>query len=109
MINPDLFLESAKRLVTENEANALENYRLEKEYTALRSCCCDAIDEASLYLNTGYNEFFDNLNFFKNLFEPADNNLYWWQNPEKTDEDQEARRLALLFAYEIAKEEAKND
>ena len=28
---------------------------------------------------------------------------YWWANPESLDNEEEARRLALLFMHQVAK------
>lgn len=47
------------------------------------------------------------MRLFAGLFAPYDDdtNRPWWRCPSITDEDQEARRLALLFAALIAEDQ----
>lgn len=61
--------------------------------------CCDRLNDLNGWKNK--NPYLD---LFKEIFEPETHFGVWWSNPIETNEDQEARRLALLFAYEMVKE-----
>lgn len=66
-------------------------------------CCCHAIDEV-----TGDNYSTDYLmarEFFERYFRDNRAGIYWWAIPWLSAEDQDARRLALLFAALIAEEQ----
>jgi len=62
--------------------------------------CCDAIDHADNDDETKAQAFFEQ------LFKPAEFMAHepWWGN-SYCNNNQEARRLALLFAHEIALDE----
>jgi len=66
--------------------------------------CCSAIRR--IERNSAY-EHTKALVFFYNLFGNRQQLIadFWWANASQTNEDQEARRLALLFAHEIALDE----
>jgi len=64
--------------------------------------CCDAIVNTDSDVKTQGQA----LEFFTHLFKPKDAHAYepWWSN-SYDNKNQEARRLALLFAHEIALDE----
>lgn len=86
----DVFLLAAQRIVT----SAREKMGRNNVYAchAIKDACCDVDNDSTLDL-------------FVDLFRPTDLDCgisVWWEDPGDTDADQEARRLALLFAWRIA-------
>lgn len=80
---------------------------LKTQTIALENCCCNALDKITgdSWLFTKGSPY---IQYFLKLYTDGGPGDYLWENPNRTKKDQEARRLALLFAYEIAKEE-QND
>jgi hypothetical protein len=65
-------------------------------------CCCDAIWIACSYNHERSKKVIEH---FAEWFRPDGEPYWWWACAKTSYEDQEARRLALLFAHEIAKDE----
>ncbi len=98
-INPKVFLIAAKKLGVATSASG-----------TIVNCCCDAIDH-EYNSSKNYITFSHNLEekkFFSEWFKPKECiSPYWWTNPAISIRDQQARLLALLFTYHIAKDELK--
>ena len=92
-MKPEIYLEAAKRIINRSERMKL----LDSANSRHNICCCDAIFNAALG-DSGQAK-----RDFADVFRSAAC-TYWWANPFLSDEDQEARRLALLFMYWIAKD-----
>lgn len=96
----EVYFEAAQKIVTEAETSDMLHG--DDKYAA----CCDAI-----ICGADFDLRCEALRNFERWFCPEF--LYdalwefWWANPTKTDEDQEARRLALLFMYHITKDEER--
>lgn len=93
MIDAGIYLKAAKRIISRTERITL----LDSENDKHNICCCDAL------YNADYENIRKTKRDFADMFKDV-TTTYWWANPFCTDEDQEARKLALLFMYEIAKE-----
>jgi hypothetical protein len=78
-------------------------------------CCCHAIKAATGNARKEFYQWKESFqksaaaeDYFDRLFNDDDqsgSSDYWWADPLESNTDQEARRLALLFAHEIAKDE----
>lgn len=87
----EIFLRAAKRIVS-TKAEWLASLVGDNNL-----CCCDAIAAAGNFpLDDAAQELFASI-----YRRPG---IYWWSDPFVTDADQEARRLALLFAHHYAKD-----
>jgi len=102
-----LLRKAAELIATNNEmAGSLEGNGWKT--SKLEVCCCLAIDSAAFADPPAEQIKEETLDFFKDYFKPVDlDHLYWWVSPSRSDRDQEARRLALLFAAEIAGSEGR--
>lgn len=69
-------------------------------------CCCAAVDQAAYSLRGTWQQRQAHAdrahNFFHTHFHPGVSRPYWWRHPANTSKDQEARRLALLMAADMA-------
>lgn len=84
--------------------------RIAENYTEFESSnghkvlgCCAALSDAYWAVRPvgGYNFSFDASRFFRGLFKPDTLSSYWWENPWGSDEDQQTRIFALLFAADM--------
>lgn len=87
-----LFIDAAARIVN--------CHQYDRSSVTTGDCCCTAISIA--ITNGKWNVSKIGVkDLFAIYFKPEIQSTYWWRDPEPSNEDQEARRLALLFMAEI--------
>ena len=90
MIDPEIFMAAAKAIIDVDVCYS---------HGKAHGCCGAIYSQSLLGTNVNYQKY------FKELFKPNTLALFWWEWPHEKCKDQDARRFALILAYEIAKDE----